>query len=75
MATKKTAAPAAPRTDYKAGARVKFNTFSGMDKKTVVERKGFVTKVYATPTGTRITIKESQTQAEFSIRPKHVRGF
>ncbi len=72
MATKK---PAAPREDYKSGTRVKFDTFAGVDKKTVVNRKGHVESVYSTPTGTRINIKESGTGALFSIRPKHVRGF
>lgn len=65
-------APAKPKSDYKAGARVKILAI-GRGK----EYKGFVTKVYQTPTGPFISVNigDKKNPVIKDFRPARVRGY
>lgn len=78
MATKKTpakktkpASKVAHRSDYKKGTRVKVKRRDGS------EAKGFVSKVYTTPTGPFITVNigTKDVVIEKDFRPAMVRGY
>lgn len=83
MATKKTPAKKAPakktkpaskvehRSDYKPGTRVK------VTRRDNTESKGFVTKVFKTPTGPfiRVNIGTKDVVIEKDFRPAKVRGY
>lgn len=61
-----------PKSDYKAGARVKTLAI-GRGK----EYKGFVTKVYQTPTGPFISVNigDKKNPVIKDFRPARVRGY
>ena len=74
VAAKKVAAkaPVKPKADYKAGARVK--TLAVGNGK---EYKGYVTKVYSTPTGPFISVNigDKKNPVIKDFRPARVKGF
>lgn len=72
METKKTAgkpAVKAPRTDYKAGARVK------VIRRTGEEVAGRFDSVITTPTGPFLRIKIAGAEKPYDARPAKVRGY
>lgn len=71
MATKKTppAAPKKPRSDYKAGTRVKVILRNGS------ETTGRVASIKTTPTGPFIAVTIAGMDKPYDARPAKVRGY